>query len=197
MNTMPMSRLVHAAFPGRNRLATTGDRVEGAVLVVTVLVVLLTIPVAAATGSEIYGTQKEQVAEEQRTRHRVDAVLMEDAPPTIGASERGGVVESGPVPAMWRLPNGMARQGTVQAHYDAKAGATVPIWINENGDLSVAPLTTEGAAINGTVLALLLWSGVSGAMALLYLATRFAHKRIRLRRWASEWERIAPDWTGR
>ncbi|GLZ27820.1 membrane protein [Lentzea sp. NBRC 105346] len=184
-----LTRLVR--FAGRNPLATAGDRLEAAVLVGAIAVALLAVPIAGATGSEIYATQKAQAAAQQNTRHWVEAVLIQDAPPTIGSTERGGVVESTPVLAVWRLPNGMAREGMVQAHYDAKAGATVPIWIDDQGEVSSPPLTAEGAAINAIILALLLWGGTSGAMALLYLVVRFTHQRIRMRRLSAEWDRIA------
>ncbi|GGU50513.1 Rv1733c family protein [Lentzea flava] len=197
MTAKPMTRLVHQAFPYRNKLATTGDRIEGAVLAAGVAVALLAVPVVAATGSEVYATHRAQVAVEQASRHHVDAVLIEDAPPTIGSTERGGVVESTPVLARWRLPDGSAREGVVQAHYDAKAGAKVPVWIDRNGAVTVPPMTNEGAAINAILLALLLWGGTAGSMTLLYLAVRFAHQRIRERRWGTEWLRIAPEWTGR
>jgi hypothetical protein len=197
MIAKPMSRLVHQAFPGRNRLATTGDRVEGAVLVLGLAITVLTVPVAAATGSEIFAHQRSRVAVEQASRHKTDAVLIEDAPETIGASERGGAVETAPVLATWRLADGRAKQGEVQAHYDLKAGVTVTIWIDGNGNPSDPPMTSEGATIDAIVLAMLLWSGVAGSMALLYLATRFVHKRIRSQRWAREWEQVSPDWTGR
>lgn len=197
MPAMLMTRLVHQAFPYRNKLATTGDRFEGAVLALGVAVSLLAVPVAAATGSETYAKDRARVAVERVSKQHVDAFLIEDAPITIGSTERGGVVESAPVQARWLLRDGTAREGVVQAHYDAKAGATVPIWIDESGGVTEPPMTEEGAAINGIILAFLLWSAVTGVMALLYLATSFTHKRIRLSRWAHEWQRIAPDWTGR
>jgi hypothetical protein len=197
MNMTLLSRLARHAFVGRNRLATSGDRFEGFVLVAAVAVALLAIPVAAATGSEVYATQRAQAEQQRFTRHRVEAVLVEDTPAVIGFTMPGGVVEVGPVPATWRSPDGLARQGRVHARFGAKAGETVPIWVNEHGDLADPPLTSDGATVNGVVFAVLVWSAGSGVMVLLYLAVRFAHKRIRMRRWASEWYRIAPDWAGR
>ncbi|HEX7304979.1 hypothetical protein [Lentzea sp.] len=197
MPAKPMTRFVHQAFPHRNELATTGDRVEGAVLALGVAVSLLALPVAAAAGSETYAGDQARAAVEQTSRQHVDAILVVDAPVTIGSTERGGVVESTPVLARWRLSDGSTREGVVQAHYDAKAGARVPTWIDETGAVTEPPMTREGAAINGILLALLLWGAATAAMALLYVATSFAHRRIRARRWAGEWQRIAPDWTGR
>lgn len=197
MTAKPLSRLVHQAFPYRNELATSGDRVESAVLVLGVAVALLAVPVAGAAGSEIHAAQRDRVAVEQASRSRAEAVLIEDAPAAIGPGERGGVVETTPVLATWRLPDGSARQGRVPAHYEARAGATVSIWVDRNGNATEPPLTGAGAAIDAIVLALLLWSAAAGSMALLYLAVRFTHQRLRLRRWTLEWERIAPDWTSR
>lgn len=197
MTAKPMSRLVHQAFPYRNKLASAGDRIESGVLVMGVAVAILAVPVAGAIGSETYASQSARVAVEQTSKSRADAILLEDAPPAISMSERSGAVEAAPVLATWRLPDGSARHGQVQARHDAKAGATVSIWVDQNGELSQPPITTAGAALDGIFLALLLWGGTAGAMALLYLATRYAHQRIRARMWANDWERVASEWTGR
>ncbi|HEX8866548.1 MAG TPA: hypothetical protein VF821_12915 [Lentzea sp.] len=68
-------------------------------------------------------------------------------------------------------------------------------WLDQNGDQVAPPLTNEGAAGNAIALAVLLWIAVTAAMTLLHLLVRLAHEQIRLRRWAGEWERIAPGWT--
>lgn len=194
--TLP-ARVARQAFPGRNQLATAGDRLEGAVLVAAVVVALLAVPVVGAVGSEFYATQLVQSASEQQSRQETDAVLIEDAPPVKGFVDPDGPVESAPVRATWRGPDGTERQGTVQAAHGRKAGGTVPIWVDRDGALTRSPLTTEGAAIKAMALAVLLWAGVAAVMALLYLAVRFMHKRMRMCRWAAEWWQIAPDWTAR
>ncbi|MEU6154543.1 hypothetical protein ABZ816_31590 [Actinosynnema sp. NPDC047251] len=48
-----IARSVRRALPGNNPLARPGDRVEGTLLVATAAVVLLSLPVAAAIGSEV------------------------------------------------------------------------------------------------------------------------------------------------
>ncbi|WP_330275879.1 hypothetical protein OG205_09540 [Lentzea sp. NBC_00516] len=197
MDATMLARAARQAFPGRNQLATAGDRLEGAVLVAAVCVALLAVPVAGAVGSEVYASQMVQSVSEQRTRQQVDAVLIEDAPPVNGFVDPDGPVESGPVRATWRGPDGKERQGTVQAAHGRKSGGVVPIWVDGDGALTRSPLTTEGAAIEAMALAVLLWAGTSAAMALSYLMVRFVRQRMRIRRWAAEWERIAADWTAR
>ncbi|MFS8098935.1 hypothetical protein LFM09_17545 [Lentzea alba] len=197
MDTKPLLRVLRQALPGRNELATAGDRLEGFVLVLAAVVALVALPVAAAAGSEFYTRQSAQAVIEQQTRHPAEAVLVVDAPLVVGSAGPGGVARSVPVPATWLAPDGAARQGVVHAQSGAKAGTTVPIWVERNGDLTWAPLSTGDAAFNGIAVAVLLWTGAVGAMTLLYLVTRYAHQRSRLRRWAGEWERIARDWTAR
>lgn len=195
MTANPMSRLVRRVFPGRNPLATYGDRIEGAVLALGVVVAFLAVPVAGAVGSETYATYKSRVEVEQTNRSQVDAVLVEDAPEMSGHSEVA--VETASVTAAYRLPDGTVREGLVQAPYDAASGATVRIWIDGSGEVVEPPMTSDGAVISAFVIALLLWSGAAGLMAFFYVVVRFLHMRIRLRWWKLEWELTAPDWTGR
>lgn len=197
MDAKPLLRVLRQALPGRNELATAGDRLEGFVLVLAAVVALIAVPVAAAAGSELYTRQSAQAVIEQQTRYRAKAVLIVDAPLAVGSAGPGGVVKSVPVPATWLAPDGATRHGTVRAQSEAEAGTTVPIWVERNGDLTWAPLSTGGAAFNAIAVAVLLWTGAVGVLSLLYLVTRHAHKWSRMRRWAWEWERIARDWTAR
>lgn len=191
----PMSRLFRRVFPGRNPLATYGDRIEGAVLALGVVVASLAVPVAGAVGSEAYAAYESRVEVEQANRTQVDAVLIENAPEMSGRSE--GAVETASVVATYRLPDGTVREGLVPAPYDAASGATVRIWIDRGGEVVDPPMTSDGAVISAFVIALMLWGGATGVMALFYVVIRFLHMRIRLRWWKLEWELTAPDWTGR
>ncbi|GGU50124.1 Rv1733c family protein [Lentzea flava] len=197
MGSKLLSRVVRQAFPGRNELATAGDRLEGAVLAAALAVALLAVPVAGAVGSELHARQQTQVSADQQTRQRAEAVLLENAPPVVRVDDRGTVLETAPVRATWHGPDGQERQGEVQAHYGAIAGTTVPIWIDRHGGLTPPPLSAEGAVITAIGVALLVWSAVTAAFALLYLVIRFVHTRLRARRWDLEWRQVSRDWTTR
>lgn len=197
MTANPMPRLVRRVFPGRNPLATYGDRLEGAVLALGVVVTLFAVPVAGAIGSEIYATHESRVEVEQRSRTQVEAVLVQDAPSMSGASSSEALVERTEATASWHTPDGTARWGVVRAPYGAEAGTAVRIWVDLGGEVTEPPMTNQGAAFNAIFAALLLWGLIAGAMALLFVLVRFACMRIRLRWWQLEWELTAPDWTGR
>jgi hypothetical protein len=185
----PMSRLLRRVFPGRNPLATYGDRVEGAVLALGAVVALLAVPVAGAVGSETYARHEARVEVEQKSRTQVDAVLVQDAPLMSGAASET-VVETTEAAASWHMPDGTARRGVVRAPFGAEAGTELRIWVDLNGAVTEPPLTDQGAAFTAIFSALLLWGMVVGAMALLFGVVRFAHMRIRLRWWQLEWELI-------
>ncbi|SFR03068.1 hypothetical protein SAMN04488564_102241 [Lentzea waywayandensis] len=197
MTANAMSRLVRRAFPGRNPLATFGDRFEGGVLALGVVVVLLAVPVSGAVGSEIYAKHVSRVAAEQKSRTQVDAVLVENAPTMDGAASSEALIETTDAVATWRAPDGLERKGVVRAPYGAAAGTTLRVWVDLGGEPTEPPMTNQGAAFNAILSALLLWGLIAGAMALLFGLVRFVCMRVRLRWWQLEWELTAPDWTGR
>lgn len=140
-----LSRFARRAFPGRNPLATTGDRLEGALLALTAVVALLAVPVVGAFGSEFGSAQLTRAEQERQTRQQVQAVLVADAP-QAGRADPNGSSESASVRATWQAPDGTAREGPVDAAVGRKAGATVPIWVDAAGERARPPLTAEGAA---------------------------------------------------
>ncbi|MFI9811889.1 Rv1733c family protein [Saccharothrix variisporea] len=195
MDTM-IKRAVHYALPSRRGVARVGDRVEGGVLVVAVLLALSGVPVAAAVGSEVYASGKLTAVEQSGTRHRVEATLLADAPPAPAETGRGAGVDRTPVPARWAAPDNVAHSGPVDAPAGAKAGAVVRIWVDDAGTATPPPLTVEGAAVGGTVVAFALWGGLAALLALVWLAVRVVRERLSSRSWEREWTLVEPGWTG-
>lgn len=147
MDSKLIARTVRQAFPGRNELATAGDRLEGAALALAVVVALLAVPFAGAGGSELHARQRAQATSERETHRPVEAVLVQDAPPAVEVDDRGTVLETTPVPATWAGPEGQVLTGDVQAHFGALAGTTVRIWIDGRGGVTPPPLSPAGAAL--------------------------------------------------
>jgi len=188
----PTARLVRRVFHGRNPLTRTSDRVESAVFVIALLVVLLGLPVAAATGSEVYARESVASTEQLRTRHQIEATVLEDTGPGVTTGVTGPDVR-----ASWQAPDGTPRQGAVSAAYDLKAGSTVPVWIDRNGAVTTPPLTPEGAVITAVGWAGLLWLGLGCVLCSAYLLTVHLNRRRNARRWEAEWTAVEPEWTRR
>ncbi|WP_146173751.1 hypothetical protein [Saccharothrix carnea] len=113
---------------GKYLTVRLGDRLESAVTVA-----LLGLPVAAAFGSEVYVQQAALSSEQSRTRHQVDAVLLEGTPGSAGGAAHNMSVTKFDVPATWTLPDGTARRGEVQVTSDVLAGSGVRIWVDDRG----------------------------------------------------------------
>jgi hypothetical protein len=188
----PTARLVRRVFRGRNPLARTGDRVESAVFVVALLIALLAVPVAAAVGSEVYARESVVSTEQLRTRHQVEATLLDDVGPAVATGVPGPAVR-----ASWRAPDGTPRQGVVTAFYGLKAGGTVPIWTDGGGALTTPPLTSDGAVITAVGWAGLLWLGLACVLCSACLLTATLNGRRNARRWEAGWTAIEPEWTRR
>jgi hypothetical protein len=192
-----IKRVVHYALPFRSGVARVGDRVEGAVLLVAVLIALLGVPVAAAIGSEVYASGKVAAAEQAVTRHPVRATLLADAPPAPADTGRGVAVDRSAVPARWVAADGATRSGAVDVPAGAKAGAEVPIWVDDTGAVSAPPLTVDGAVVGGTLVAVALWGGVVALLCLVWLVVRAVRGRLSAQSWEREWALVEPGWTGR
>lgn len=189
-----VSRMARRLFVWSNPLARLGDRLESAVAVGSVTVALLGLPVAAAIGSEVYVQQAALSSEQSRTRHQVDAVLLEGTPGSVGGGAHTMSATKFDVPATWTLPDGTARRGEVRATSDVSAGSKVQIWADDSGARVGAPLSAEGAVITAVAIATGSWLALGSALAVFCVVVRSAHTRLRRHRWELEWALVEPGW---
>ena len=192
LSASPAARMARRVFHGRNRLARARDRVEGAVVLVAVLVVLLGIPVAATVGSETYQAAVVESVAQSRTRHETTATLLEDVPAATAAG-----TPSHRAAATWDGPDGSHHRGPVVAAPYLKAGTRLAIWVDDAGRTTTPPLTVEGAVITAIGVAFLSWSALVFLMAGLCALTTYLNKKTSSRHWEAEWAATEPEWTGR
>lgn len=174
----------------RNPLVRRWDRIESAVLLVLVLFVLAVVPLAAAVGSHTYAGESEQARYQAATRQPATAVLLADAPPQIATAYGMSLSGAAPVPATWALPGGAVRTGTVLAERGLKAGVSVPIWLDQNGNPVAAPLRSDIVVANAISVGAFLWFGAIAACAGVFLLVRCAANRARSAGWEREWARM-------
>ncbi|WP_199433780.1 Rv1733c family protein [Qaidamihabitans albus] len=184
------ARLGWRIRPGRNPLVRGWDRLEGHLLLLVILVPLMVLPFAAALGSETYARESRVAATEASERHEALAVLVADAPATPLSAHGGASRDETSVLAEWRLPDGTRRTGTIRAEAGLPAGTEVPIWLDEDGDVVLAPRTATTAAWEGVAVAATLWLGAVAMCAMgFWLACRALDRR-RFGQWEREWEDI-------
>ena len=187
-------RLARWLLAGRNPLARGVDRLESATLVAVVLVGLLLLPVMLVLGSVTYADIIAASQEQTRARHKAVATLTEDGPKQPNATR--DVYNSSAVPATWRLPNGATRTGEVRASDGLKAGAKVDIWVNQEGRVVDAPVSSTDAAWVAAVVAVSGWLAAIGLLATAQCGLHHLLNRRRYRDWAQEWECLARDGIG-
>ncbi|MFE7562817.1 hypothetical protein [Kitasatospora sp. NPDC057500] len=141
-----------------------------------------------------------RTAEAERGRlHRTEALVLGKVPvedPGVGRWS-GGYQKRTDTSVSWTSPDGLARTGTVEAPRSTVVGATVVLWLDENGLPSTAPATPVGLAVGAVC------TGLAGTAALTALIGGALALRLRVldrraeRAWERSWARWEPRWSGR
>jgi hypothetical protein len=190
-----LARLARWLGFDRNPLRRGTDRVEGALRLVMIIVVVAVVPATAvAVGRWTDHYVLHQAQAQQAADHQVTAVLLRDAPAT-GTPDPYTSVKTAWVPARWQPPGQPPRTGEVLAVAGARKGSMVRTWIGPSGAVTDPPLDHRVIAgdVWMAVTATLLVSGLLllGAAG---LARRMLDRR-RLRAWEAEWRTSGPLWS--
>jgi hypothetical protein len=190
-----LARLARWLGFDRNPLRRGTDRVQGALRLVMIILVVAVIPAAVAAGRWMDHYALHRAQAQMAMDHKVTAVLLRDAPAT-GVPDPYTSVETTWVPARWQPPGQPPRTGEVLALAGARKGSTVRTWIDPSGAITDPPV--DHRVIVGDV-----WLAVTATLllsGLLLLAagelTRRMLDRRRLRAWEAEWRTRGPLWSG-
>jgi hypothetical protein len=185
---------------GSGPLKRRSDRAQviGRLVVVLSFLVAPPLAVAAATATTVHlqAVAAAEAAERSRTR----AVLLEDATARrrMATDYSGGSPSMAvPVQAVWPVPGGTSREGTVRVRPGLPVGTAVPVWVDREGYLTRPPLDRSGIPTRAATMGALPLFGVPLATWTLYAILRFALDTHRERRWAEDWAAVEPDWNSR
>ena len=179
----------------RNPLRRTVDRVETAVRLAVIVLLVTAVPAAAVlAGRTADHVLQRQAHAQQTSNHQVTATLTQNAPAS-GAADPYTSVQTTWAPARWTAPNGTKHSGQVLVAPGAPAGSTVGIWINAAGAITDPPAGYKDVMAEVAVTVM-----VTGIAALLLLlgAEALACRSLNRRRsaaWDAEWRAIGPQWT--
>jgi hypothetical protein len=169
------------------------DRLEDAaawLLTVLGLVVLL---VAGVRGVGVYSQGMERVRSDQAERTQATAVLLGNAPDLI--AEPGSAAPFVHVPARWSDGAGVQHEGEVLAPAHSRAGAQVQVWLDHEGQLTRAPSSELGVALDGLVVAVVVLALGGCVIFALWKGLRRMTIAHNMRVWEREWARVEPEWT--
>ena len=181
----------------RNPLRRRTDRIEAAIRLAMMILLVLAVPVAAvAAGRWADDLAVRQAHARQAADHLVNARLLEQAPAT-GTPDPYTSVQLVWVQARWQPPGLPARSGQVLATAGARKGSIVPTWIDASGAVTQAP--PDHRDIAGDVAIAVIATCVASWLLLLgsQALARRALDRRRLRAWEAEWRATGPLWSGR
>ena len=180
-----------------NPLRRGTDRIQAALRLVTVVVLVAGVPAAAvAAGQRADHLALNRAHAQQATDHPVTAVLLQNAPAT-GTPDPYTDVQMTWAQARWQPPGQPPQTGQVLAVAGALKGSIVRTWIGPSGAVTSPPMghrDIAGAvcvAVAGTCLVSWLVLLVAGTLA------RRALDRRRLNAWEAEWRASGPQWSGR
>lgn len=185
--TIGLGRLWWIRAFGRNPLVRRSDRIEAAVFMLAVLIVVITTPVAGAIGTSVHDAHARLYAEEAHHRHQVIATAIEDGavvphPNTVLFTVR----------AKWSAA-GHDHSGIVAWADQARAGEQRDIWVNDQGEQVGPPSPLSRAVDDAVAIAVLVWVGVAAAAAgSVYVVRRWLDRR-RYLQWDREINACAGD----
>jgi hypothetical protein len=178
---------------GSGPLKRGSDRLQVVARVLLLITLLTAIPIALAAATATYSQGRSLAAAEAASRHQATARLLVDAAaPPDAPDGSSGVMKS---TVAWTGPSGAAREGVLIVPPGAKAGSTVTIWTDRDGDVTTRPTTSAKAAADAFDVGLLTFVALSIFATMTYLFFRSRLDRSRLRQWAADWAVVEPVWT--
>jgi hypothetical protein len=178
---------------GTGPLTRGSDRLERLTRVLLVFCLLAAVPISVAAGRAADAQARSQVAADAVDRHRVPATLVGEAAAPVGEIGDGRLREQWT--AEWTGPDGTEHQGSVSVRPGAEVGATVPVWVGQDGDRAPPPLRAEEVTRRAVSQGLGVFLGLAVVACGAQVGVRSLLDRSRSRRWAAEWARVGPIWT--
>ena len=186
----PMTWPVLRIF-SRNPLVRTSDRIEAAVTTLAGLLVVVAAACAGVLGTMIHDAETQNYLEQARTRHAVVANAVDDSKP-VGSPETTAFT----VHAQWQL-NGIDHAAVIAWEYAVKAGDPLQIWVDGDGNRVDQPTPIARADIDALTVAVVGWSIVASAAALVVATVRAHVNRMRDAQWEREIRSLVEDDGGR
>lgn len=177
--------------PRRDPMCRIEDRLEGVLLVLTLLAAVVLVLFAGWAGSHEYGSAHRTAAVQLADRHRVDAVVLDNAHPSL-ANASLAVVTVG-----WTAADWSRHTDTIEVPANAKIGEQHTLWVNRANSVVQPPMT--GSDVWGIAIAAVLAVLALGGLALYggYRLLRWLLDHSREARWDDDWARTEPHWRHR
>ena len=188
-----LGRFVRGWRPDRNPLRRASDRAETAVLALLVIAFLAAAPfVAQASGAFAYSRAHHAQLSEEASWHQVPARVL-----TVESSGGGGYAPDAQAQARWTAPDGTVITGEIPVPLTTVAGATVPLWVTDDGQLTDQPLRDAQVSDSRYITGAFAVIALATVLAIIGVLTRRELDKRRMAAWDAEWRATGPRWTTR
>jgi hypothetical protein len=198
MNTMASTtkwtRLTRRLGLDHNPLRRRADLIAGWLLPAMLAALLVAGPLVAVVAGRWVQADDAAAWRAQHSWHPVPAVLLASSPGPMfpdGGANSWTVWTS----ARWTV-SGRPHVGKVPAVSGSRAGATITVWLDQDGNPRL-PLTAAAAGNRVITASALAVAALALLLASMAIAARVVLNRRRLASWEAAWMSAGPEWSGR
>ncbi|MFB7667730.1 hypothetical protein ACFC1R_28015 [Kitasatospora sp. NPDC056138] len=171
-----------------NPLCRCLDRARSRLVLALVFAFAGALALASAVSLLVVHSERGAALQTARHRHLVTATIVGPA-----LSDGAGTTAE----ATWVRPPSEPQRGPVDAPGDVRVGATVPVWVNDQGRLAAPVRSDDEIAADAASIGLMALAGLSLSVEALYTYRRHMLDRRAQNGWGTEWEQVEPLWSGR
>ncbi|WP_405776609.1 hypothetical protein [Streptomyces sp. NBC_01538] len=185
----PSGRGDHAP-KGANSLSRASDRFECWFRRVLMVILVLGLPAAAVSaGLTTYEASMRTVRAQAAERHQVTARSTTRVKNDDWAKQ--------PAQVRWTDTDGVVRTGTALVKPGTSKGATVRVWVTQDGTITSPPVSTLNATTSGWMVGGMAAFGVAAGSYAAWAGMRRVLDRRRYAQWDTEWDLVEPQWSAR
>ncbi|WP_442931273.1 Rv1733c family protein [Mycolicibacterium sp. 120320] len=178
-------------YVGRHPLVRRSDRLEAWVILIASLVVVLTVPFAAAIGTATHDRQLQVALQQAAERHTAVATVTDGS---TFVAQPGRVTFGTPV--RWSVGPAV-HTGWLEGVDRLKPGDRATVWVNDFGEQVGPPLSRGQATTMAIASAALAWLVVVAVLSAAVRVVQWHLNRSRYAEWTREWQLLDRDGNGR
>jgi hypothetical protein len=181
----------------QSKLVRRGDRIDAALRVSFVPLLLLVAVGAALAALALFHTGQAREHTQLQSMQRVSSTVVSVTGLTTAGPVDPATTAAWQVRLKWRTDVGTTRTASLVTLSEPKPGDAMTLWLDRSGRpvpaLWTASDSRDTAALSGLGLLVFGTTLIGAAIGLV----RRMLTRQRLAEWSAEWERVAPTWTNR
>jgi hypothetical protein len=158
------------------------DRIEGFMSFGLIVLAILLVPFAIWAGGATAASQNALIADQARSTHSIAAVTTGDSVTSSVATADYIPANTETAPAQWNW-NGQVHREDITVDETAPAGTSVDIYVDNNGDKTIAPITQSAADVAAVVTGIFTWFSVMSLLTIGFMLIRVWLDRSRDAQW--------------